>query len=195
MNPTPAKPVSILDLCTGSGCIPILLGHLWPKGSTRAVGVDISPEALSLAVENATNHRLLQPMGNTFEVVQADMLDESFASVIQGSRPPFDLITSNPPYIPLAEYNLLPRSVKDYEDPRALLGDHERGLSFYRRIAQLVGSGGILKSGGLVVCEVGKGQAREVENILTKEGGVEDTEVWEDPWGVERVVLGRREVC
>lgn len=170
---------------------------MWPRGSTRAIGVDVSPEALSLASENANDHGLfprseLKSTESTFETFQADILHDSFASVIHAQlRPPFDLITSNPPYIPLAEYKLLSKSVKDYEDPRALLGDHGRGLTFYHRIAQLVRSDGILRRGGLVVCEVGKGQAREVEDILAAQGGLKDMEIWEDPWGVERVVLGR----
>jgi len=109
-------------------------------------------------------------------------------------RPPFDLITSNPPYIPLQEYEALPKSVKDYEDRRALLGDpcgEGQGLMFYRGIAKLISLGGVLKEAGLVVLEVGKGQAQEVESILATEGGIRDTEIWEDLSGTERVVLGR----
>jgi release factor glutamine methyltransferase len=191
----------MLDLCTGSGCIPILLAHKWPRGSIQAHGVDISPEALSLASENAADHQILPSTdrastGNTFDVTQADILHESFASaVLPKLRPPFDLLTSNPPYIPINEYNALPPSVKDYEDSRALLGDpvgEDRGLTFYRQIAKLVSSHGILKHQGLVVLEVGKGQAGEVKGILENEGRIMfETEIWKDPWGVERVVLGK----
>jgi len=173
-KPTPSNPLRVLDLCTGSGCIPILLAHLWPRGSTRALGIDISPEALSLASENAVDHQILPfthpgSAGNTFDSVQADILHESFASaVLPNLGPPFDLVTSNPPYIPSDEYKALPPSVKDYEDSRALLGDpggEDRGLTFYRRIAKLISSHGLLKHQGLVVLEVGQGQAAEVKGF------------------------------
>lgn len=173
---------------------------MWPRGSTQAHGVDVSPEALSLAAENAADHQILPSTfpastGNTFDVTKADILHESFAlAVLPKLCPPFDLITSNPPYIPLDEYNALPPSVKNYEDSRALLGDptgEDRGLTFYRQIAKLVSSHGILKHQGLVVLEVGKGQAGEVKEILENEGRMLETETWKDPWGVERVVLGK----
>jgi len=203
LKPTASKPITVLDLCTGSGCIPILLGHLWPAGSTHALGVDISPKALSLATENAIDHNLLPLEGhgtcrrNTFDALHANILHESFPSyILSDKRAPFDLISSNPPYIPLQEYKTLSRSVTSYEDPRALLGDldliDDRGLTFYRHIAKFVSMDGILKSSGLVVLEVGKGQARYVEDILLREGNVNHTEIWNDLWGVERVVLGRR---
>lgn len=111
----------------------------------------------------------------------------------------FDIITSNPPYIPLDEYRQLPRSVKDYEDPRALLGDlpdtsTTDGLTFYRAIARLVAQTGVLKEDddAMVVLEVGDKQAAAVENIMQTDGQLKRTEIWLDPWGKERVVVGRR---
>lgn len=106
----------------------------------------------------------------------------------------FDLLTSNPPYISRSNYLKLPPSVKDYEDPLALLGDppdtdEHRGLYFYKCIARLVGQQSIVRDGGLVVLEVGEGQAHDVKQIMITDGHVKKTDIWLDPWGKERVVL------
>ncbi|KAI0780084.1 S-adenosyl-L-methionine-dependent methyltransferase [Fomes fomentarius] len=115
-----APPMRMLDLCTGTGCIPLLLCHLWPAGSVHATGVDISEAAIQLAKENA--HLCGIPNRNTFTPVLADLMHANFAKHAR-LEPPYDLITSNPPYIPQHEYDALDRSVREYEDVRALLGD------------------------------------------------------------------------
>ena len=225
-SPTP-RPLKALDLCTGTGCIPLLLCRLWPAGAVHATAVDVSPGAIALAQENArlcgipaahdghdesasTQH---PPTGttqsknmktNTFTPVLADLMHPAF---VQRARlqPPYDLITSNPPYIPQAEYDALPASVKAYEDARALLGDslsppdshvpaedRTKGLTFYHRIAALVRAHGLLRAGGTLALEVGAGQAPAVAAIVAAKAGVRALEVWKDPWGVERVVVGRR---
>ena len=126
----------------------------------------------------------------------ANILEPEFRDSLPRS---FDIITSNPPYISLSEYCQLPRSVRDYEDPRALLGDLPNipgtdGLTFYHAIARLVAQSGVLNDGNqpMVVLEVGDKQAAAVEAILKTEGGLSRTEIWLDPWGRERVVVGRR---
>ena len=242
----------MLDLCTGTGCIPILLSHLRRQtgGITVAYGVDISTDAVSLARENATDQSLApssslecitshddgpeattevagadvvggrtnhdrettDPIGTSavddvhgsaLDVMHADVLQENFVRVVLSRmRPPFDVITSNPPYIPLDQYERLPNSVKEWEDRRALLGDlptrrlgdgcKGRGLMFYHRIAEIVSTDGVLAANGVVVLEVGHTQAEEVREMLGKTGGVSATEVWEDPWGVPRAVVGYR---
>ena len=246
------KALRMLDLCTGTGCIPILLSHLRRQagGITVAYGVDISTDAVSLARENATDQSLTpsssleciashdgdpeattevvgadelggrtnhdrartDPIGTSavydvrgsaLDVMHADVLQENFVRVVLSRvRPPFDVITSNPPYIPLDQYERLPNSVKEWEDRRALLGDlptdrsgdscKGRGLMFYHRIAEIVSTDGILADNGVVALEVGHTQAEEVREILGETGGVSRTEVWEDPWGVPRAVVGYR---
>ena len=138
------------------------------------------------------------------DVIYADILQENFVqSVLSRTKPHFDVITSNPPYVPLDEYNGLSKSVREWEDPRAILGDlptHNsegnsskgRGLTFYRRIAQIVSTDGVLGTNGMVLLEVGDGQAEEVREILEESGGVSRTEVWKDPRGIPRVVVGYR---
>jgi release factor glutamine methyltransferase len=207
VRPTATKPVRLLDLCTGSGCIPLLLCHLWPSGSVRAYGVDIATEAVQLATENAqmcgyhassSDSEPSSPLvRNTFRPLLADIRAPDFVR-ISGLHPPFDIITSNPPYIPQHEYDVLPPSVRDFEDRRALLGDPDPGseagdgLTFYRRIAQLIVRDRLLANQGVLALEVGKGQARDVERILHDEGHLKKTVVWEDPWGVERVVVATK---
>lgn len=201
LTPTPARPLSILDLCTGSGCIPLLLCHLLPPGSTRAYGVDISEDAIRLATDNAARCNipsfeplsLAQSSRNVFVPVLGDLRDPNlFKRVL----PPFDIITANPPYIPKREYDQLPISVKNYEDPAALLGDlpddeKRDGLAFYRLIAQLLRQKGMLRDGSIVALEVGQDQADVVEGILQQSAGLRSTQVWKDPWNVKRVVLAR----
>lgn len=199
MCPTPHRPVKVLDLCTGSGCIPLLLCHQWPPGSVRAFGFDISRDAVRLAKDNATqcgfaSEESTSLLQNTFHVSLGNILDPAFAHSL---TPPYDVLTSNPPYIPRLEYDRLPSCVKDYEDIRALLGDipgdkEQDGLAFYRGIARIVAQEGLLAAGGLIALEVGHGQARSVEAIMQREGRMPHTEVWLDPWQQERVVFARK---
>ena len=210
IHPTPQNPIAMLDLCTGSGCIPLLLCHLWPPGSVHAVGVDISTDAVQLASENAqlcgisvtTDDAATCTSAkseNTFLPLLANIRDPSFV-LSAALHPPFHLVTSNPPYITNADYEKLSPSVKDYEDPRALLGDPDaansgansgKGLTFYHEIAKMASREGFLTSDGIVAVEVGVDQAQDVEDIFQAEGGLRRTELWKDPWGIQRVVIGR----
>ncbi|KAI0790810.1 S-adenosyl-L-methionine-dependent methyltransferase [Abortiporus biennis] len=209
LRPSPQKPISLLDLCTGSACIPLLLCHLSSPGSIHACGVDISQDAISLARDNAahcgvhlpeessTPSTAESPLRNTFLPLLADIRSPDFLnSPSLRRRLPFDVITSNPPYIPRADYDRLSPSVKDYEDIRALLGDLDpeipsnKGLTFYHDIAKLLPD--LLADDGLVAVEVGEGQAADVRWIFEQEGGLVDTEIWTDPWEKERVVLGHK---
>ena len=200
VSPSRTRLLQVLDLCTGSGCIPLLLCHLWPPGSARAFGVDISEDAIKLATDNAARcHIATAPRDyatnprNVFTPILGDLCDPDFL----GSLPaPFDLVTSNPPYIPRRQYDQLSPSVKDYEDPRALLGDLpgspiENGLSFYHLIARFLTQKGVLRDRAIVALEVGDGQAQAVENILHTSVGLRNTEIWTDPWGKQRVVFAR----
>ena len=211
VRPTPQSPITMLDLCTGSGCIPLLLCRLWPAGSVRAFGVDVSTDAVQLARENASVSDVHLPCDtslpttsasaaphNTFLPLLADIRDPGFLHKA-GLQPPFHVITSNPPYIPRREYENLPKSVREYEDVRALLGDpdpgnvEQRGLTFYHAIAALVARARVLADNGVLAVEVGHGQAQDVAHILRDEGGLQSTTIWKDPWGIDRVVVASRE--
>ncbi|KAG0353463.1 hypothetical protein BG005_007252 [Podila minutissima] len=140
----------ILDICSGSGCIPLGLASSLPPFSSHLFGVDIHPKAVQLAKNNeAKNRDLLN--GNTVEFHQADLLaphavdtflswtrektTSSGASGVSGASG-YNLVISNPPYIAHDEYDTLEPEVSQWEDPKALLADEE-GLVFYPRIAQI----------------------------------------------------------
>ncbi|KAJ7178370.1 S-adenosyl-L-methionine-dependent methyltransferase [Mycena crocata] len=193
LRPTLTRRLSVLDLGTGTGCIPLLLCHMLPAGSVRAYGVDISSDAVKLATENADLCGFSasggEILGNTFQSIQASFLEPLFPHTHLGVAPPFDLITSNPPYISWQEYIRLPPSVTHYEDPKALFGGPD-GLDFYRAIAALVARDGVLHPGALVAVEVGDSQAEHVQNIFQFVAGM-NTEIWLDPWKKKRTVIAR----
>ncbi|KAJ7268750.1 S-adenosyl-L-methionine-dependent methyltransferase [Mycena haematopus] len=165
----PLRPLRVLDLGTGTGCIPLLLCHVLPPGTVRAHGIDINPAAVALAAENTALYPLFPPPALTG---------------------PWDLITCNPPYIPLPIWHsTLPPSVKDYEDPLALIGGGPDGLDFYTKIAHLLQRAPTFLR-GLIALEVGDGQADAVQRILREVAGLE-SEVWLDPWGKKRTVIAR----
>ncbi|KAG7098758.1 hypothetical protein E1B28_000667 [Marasmius oreades] len=182
-----SRPLSLLDLGTGTGCIPILLCHIWAKGGVRAHGIDISSDAVQLANENAVSCGLSP---DQFNAVRANFLSPEFLSSLSHHlAPPFDIVTSNPPYISWDEYLRLPASVVRHEDPKALFGGPS-GLEFYRAIAWLCSREGFLSPRALVALEIGCNQAAAVQDIMQAAGFA--TEVWRDAWGKERTIIARR---
>lgn len=159
-----------LDLCTGSGCI--LLSLLLGCPEAIGIGSDISPEALKTAEQNR------ERMDTKTVLVESDLFDK-----IEGI---FDLIISNPPYIPSQEILGLMDEVRNYE-PVCALDGHEDGLYFYRRIAKE--SPSYLKAGGRLYLEIGYDQGAGVSQLL-KEQGFCDVEVKKDLAGLDRVVKG-----
>ena len=166
----------ILDLCAGSGCIGCALAHFLPK--SRVVLADISPEALRVARENIGRCNL----GTRALCVQADAL--TLPSPRLGS---FDLIVSNPPYIPSREIPRLDVSVRDFE-PRLALDGGDDGLKFYRAI--LGGWKGLLRQSGWMLFEVGETQAEDVEKHM-RLAGLRSLGRRKDSAGYDRVVYGR----
>lgn len=166
---------SVLDLCTGSGCIGVSLAVL---GKCRSVTLaDISAEALEVAVRNAEHN------GAAVTVVHSDLFHN-----IRGR---YDIIVSNPPYIPTGEIpNLMPE-VRDHE-PRAALDGEEDGLRFYRSIIRE--GGAFLKMGGVLVFEIGCDQGDAVSDMMCGAGFCR-VEVKKDLAGLDRIVRGewRRE--
>jgi len=197
LSPTAQKPISLLDLGTGSGCIPLLLCKLWPPASLKAHGVDISPHALHLAQDNANLcgissrvDKVKNPHQNTFDFINANFLTDDFLTNHSWLKPPFDVITSNPPYISWKEYLDLSPSVSNFEDPKALFGGPD-GLDFYRAIKYLVSREGLLTPTATVALEVGHTQATVVESMMRETGSFRSTEIWLDPWGKQRTVVAR----
>ncbi len=165
------RPARILDLCTGSGCVAVSLKLLAEQAQVTAG--DVSGEALAVAKKNAA----LLNAQVTF--VQSDL----FAG-IDGV---FDIIVSNPPYIPTAEIGMLMPEVRDYEPALALDGGAD-GLEFYRRIIREAPS--YLNREGTLLLEIGCLQAEAVTRLLL-ESGFSDVQCKKDLAGLDRVVQGR----
>lgn len=166
----------ILDLCCGSGCITCAIGHEMP--ATRLVAIDISANALDVCRRNIAATKLISRV----ICMQADAL----------SSPPlgigdFDMIVSNPPYIPSEEIKTLDSSVKDFEPVWALDGGTD-GLKFYKAIIKYWKS--LLRPGGYLLFEVGEGQAQSVSEML-QAAGFSYTDARKDTLGIDRVVFGR----
>lgn len=162
---------SVLDLCTGSGCIALAMAAKFPRG--RMVAVDVSEKALQLAAENAR----LTKMQQCVQFLQSDLFEN-----VAGT---FDLIVSNPPYIPAGELEGLSAEVQ-CEPPLALDGGAD-GLDIIRRI--VFAAADYLNPHGTLALEIGAGQASAVCAMFDAarwEGGVK-----KDFAGVDRFVFAR----
>ena len=142
---------SVLDLCTGSGAIAIAVKkELEKRGvAAKVTATDISDDALALAKENA-------------EANDADILFIK-SDLFNRIRGRFDVIVTNPPYIPTADLENLQREVRDYE-PKLALDGGEDGLDYYRRIA--ADAPKYLNRGGVLIMEVGIGEAQEIVRMF-----------------------------
>ena len=167
----------ILDLCTGSGCI--LLSLLHYSADTTGVGTDLSAAALRVAAENGgrlgLSDRAVWKQGDLYEAL---------AGAESSSK--FDLIVSNPPYIPTAVIGTLMPEVAEME-PRMALDGGEDGLSFYRRI--LAGARDVLKIGGVLMMETGFDEAADVASMM-RQSGFLDLQIIRDYGGQDRIVRG-----
>lgn len=166
-----SKDADVLDLCTGSGCIGISLAKL---GHCNSVTLsDRSGEALAVAGKNAVLNEV------SVCLVESDLFESMSGE--------YDLIVSNPPYIPSDEIPKLMPEVADYEPVCALDGS-EDGLFFYRRITREIAS--FLKRDGRLLFEIGASQGEAVSHLMC-EAGFSDVEVKQDLAGLDRVVCGQ----
>ena len=163
-----------LDLCTGSGCVAITLARQRPTATVLAT--DLSDDALAVARDNA-----LRLGAYTVSFGRGDL----FAAVPEGCGP-FDVIVSNPPYIPSAEVETLDRDIRDFE-PRLALDGGPDGLALVRRIVE--GAPARLAPGGGLAVEVGEGEAAEAVRVFEARGFVSVTAT-RDYGRIERVVDG-----
>lgn len=168
-----ADNASVLDMCTGSGCIIISLAKMFSLG--RAVGTDISGKAVETALRNCQLNE-----AENVEIIKGDLFEN-----VTGR---FDVIISNPPYIPTEEIQCLMTEVRGFEPAIALDGSGD-GLEFYRRIVSQAKN--YLTDDGMIFLEIGWNQGRDVKQILEAEGFT-DVTVKRDLAGLDRVIYGNK---
>lgn len=167
---------TVLDIGTGSGCIPVALGRHGSFGKLFAV--DISPSALAYAEKNARRNG-----------VEVEFFESDLFSALPGKwKGVLDAIVSNPPYVRREEIPELMPEVREFEPESALDGGVD-GLDFYRRIIREGREW--LRPGGWLFFEIGHDQGTELVRLLT-EGGFWQIEIRKDLAGMDRVALGRK---
>jgi release factor glutamine methyltransferase len=169
------KPLTILELGTGTGCVAVALASSLPHATVYAT--DISDTALKLALENALAHHVERRI----RFVKEDLFG---SARLKGWA---DLVISNPPYIPTAEIDRLEPEV--LREPRLALDGGKDGLLHLKAI--IAAAPGYLKPGGLLVLEIGSGQGQAVLKLLEK-AGFSAPSVRKDAQGHERIAVARR---
>lgn len=166
----------VIDVGTGSGAIALAIAH--QRIDARLLAVDLSPEALAVARSNAERHHL----SDRVEFVEGDLLSRA------ADRGPFDVIVSNPPYIPTAVIPTLEAGVRDFEPHLALDG----GTDGLRVVARLVEQAvPLLKPGGHLILEIGSDQEQPVRDMLGSRPELELAPTVRDGAGHPRVIRAR----
>lgn len=176
----PAPNPIIADVGTGSGCMAIAIARALPAASVY--GIDHSPTALKVARENAARLQV----SDRITFLKGDLLQPLAAAGLNGR---LAAIVSNPPYIAEAEWSSLMPEVGQYE-PRLALAGGEDGLAVHRRL--LNDAPAVLMKGGLLVMEVGQGQARPLLGLAKAHGWYRHLRTRRDSAGIERVVCFRK---
>ena len=166
----------VLDLCSGTGCIGCATAAELPR--VRVVLADVTPEAMEISRRNVSRNGL----DGRISFLPADVM--KLPPLMTGS---FDLVVSNPPYIPTMEILTLDPSVRDYEPVWALDGG-EVGLDFYRAILKNWAS--VIRQGGELMFEVGEDQAERVKDLM-RMAGLREARSFPDTQNIQRVVTAK----
>jgi len=169
--------IRLLDLCTGSGCIAVSLAKELPAAQLFAI--DKSPAALAIARNNAQQHGV----SNRIRFFEGDLFGPIEELDIHGQ---VDMIVTNPPYVSLAEQQSLQPEVGKYEPAMALFAGPE-GTELQKLIID--GAPGYLKSNGMLVMEMGIGQAERLMNIISMDERYRSSAVIKDLAGIDRVII------
>jgi release factor glutamine methyltransferase len=172
---TGAPALRIADVGTGSGCLAVALARWLP--TARVTAIDVSTAALEIAARNISTHEV----AGRVSLVQGDLLDSHDG--------PFDVIVSNPPYVPGGDIPSLPREVRDFEPAGALDGGPD-GLDIIRRLVPEAASR--LVAGGWLVFEFGFGQTGGVRAIIEAEPRLDLVAIRDDLAGIPRIGVARR---
>lgn len=169
--------LDILDIGVGSGCISCSLAKKLKDKEIEILGVDISTDAIEVAIENVSK----------LDLVRKVILRKS--DIYSKIRPieKFDLIISNPPYIPIKERNNLQNEVKNFDPELALFAQDDDGVEFYKKIID--GAVNCLKPNGFIAFELGINQAQIVKNMLEKY--FKNIQIVNDLAGIERVITAQ----
>lgn len=162
-----------LDVGTGSGCIACMIAKYT---QCQIIGLDISSDALNTALDNASKLNLFNKA-----IFRKSNI---FSNVKPGES--FDIIVSNPPYIPPSEKENIQTEVK-FDPEQALFTGDEKGLEFYEKITK--DAPRILNKGGYLLYELGIGQSNDVKSIMEK-NGFQNIEIIKDLAGIDRVIVG-----
>ena len=168
----------VVDLCTGSGCIACSIASEYP--AAHVVALDIAPEALALAEKNV----VALGLGDRVEVRGSDLL----GALDHDEKGSFDLIVSNPPYVPAKVCDGLPQEVSEW-DPRLALDGGEDGLDLFRRF--LPDALSYLKPGGVLAVELFEGHLDQAFSCAC-DAGFEQARIAQDLTGRPRVLVARK---
>ncbi len=165
---------NILDMCTGSGCIACMIAKLT---KATVIGADISMEALETAIKNMEKlglfNRALFRKSDLFSMIREDEK--------------FDMIISNPPYIPKSQKSDIQKEVR-FEPDIALYTKDEQGLEFYEKI--ITQASKYLNTNGHIIFELGAGESTQVKDLL-QNNNYSDIEIVKDLAGIDRVISAR----
>jgi len=174
------RQATIVDACTGSGCIAVALARLRPRA--WVIATDLSSPSLAVARQNATRHEV----GERITWLEGDLLRPLAQQDMEGR---IDVIVSNPPYIAEADWGTLQPEVRLFE-PRGALVAGPQGTELHERLLQEAGR--YLSPGGALIMEIGAGQACAMRRIVDQIPGYRFHRLVYDAAGLERVVIVER---
>ena len=171
------QPLKVIDIGTGSGCIPVSLKLELP--ATEVMGIDLSEGALEMAKQNTAS------LGAVVDFRKMNFLNDQEWEQLDR----FDIIISNPPYIPLTEKASMDAHVKDHEPSMALFVEDSDPLIFYRHIAMFGNLN--LEAGGAVYCEIHRDSGPQVVHLF-REAGYAEVVLRQDIQGNDRMIRARK---
>lgn len=171
---------TIIDVCTGSGCIAVSIAQLRPHA--RVIATDLSSPSLDVARQNATRHAVCERI----TWLEGDLLGALVRQRLEGT---IDVIVSNPPYIAEDDWAILQPEVRLFE-PRGALVAGPQGTELHERLLQEAGQ--YLCPGGVLIMEIGAGQARAIRRIVERIPGYRFHRLVYDAAGLERIVIIER---
>lgn len=174
------RQATIVDVCTGSGCIAVAIARRRPHA--RLIATDLSSPSLDVAMQNAIRHAVCERI----TWLEGDLLGALAGQELEGQ---VDVIVSNPPYIAEADWATLQPEVRLFE-PRSALVAGPQGTELHERLLQE--SGRYLSPGGALIMEIGAGQARAMRRIVDQIPGYMFHRLVYDEAGLERVVIVER---